>query len=694
MRRTAWLLLFVLLLTLVFASTVLPQRLDVSVGEPAPENIKAPTEFVDRPTTERRREEAMAEVSEVYEQDPEVSREALAEMESLFATIRAARQMIDEEEVEADAISPESRRLLARRLRNVIDFELQEDQVDTLILGPEEVIDDAEDLTDNLLSFIFAQGVKPDNVDNFREQFRENLGRSELPQPLIDLLKDTGAPLIEPNMFLDEAETEARREEAAEAVDPEIILPGQVIVPDGQIITPDDMIRLRDAGVLAENGVWRIYLGAFFFSLILLAILAAYTYRLHPDVFASESQLVLLGMLVLGTLFISRLALIVSPYLAPVGVGALLIAVLLNGNLAVLAGLLLALSMAVIMGGDLPPFLVAFASTTVAAIAATRIKDRNDFMRAGFMVSLVNVAILFAYHEYVGGASFMDPTLWRDVMWSAGNGLLTAVLAIGSLPFLEGLFGMMTPIKLVELASPTQPLLRRLLEEAPGTYHHSILVANMVEPAVEAIGGDSLLARVGAYYHDVGKIRRPYLFIENQFGGENPHDKLSPNLSALIIISHVRDGVELAREEDLPEAIIDFIATHHGNMLCSYFYSRSREQNESEDVDPSTFRYPGPRPRTKEGAVLMLADAAEASARALSRPSPDRLRALVRSIIHERLEDGQLDKCDLTFSDLDRIADVFSQVLGGAFHRRLEYPEIIQGLKEDQGVVNRDSDQR
>jgi len=225
---------------------------------------------------------------------------------------------------------------------------------------------------------------------------------------------------------------------------------------------------------------------------------------------------------------------------------------------------------------------------------------------------------------------------------------------------------------------PAHPLLRRLQLEAPGTYHHSVIVGNLAEAAAEAVGADALLARVGTYYHDVGKIRRPAFFVENQMGTENPHDRMTPSLSALTVAAHVRDGLDLAREYRLPEMIADFIPEHHGTTVMSYFYHQALERG--DQPEPGAYRYDGPKPQTRETAIVMLADAAEAAVRTLQRPTPDRIYEVVRRIIHERLEDGQLDECDLMFRDLEKIAQAFTRILTSIFHPRIEYPDPDRDL--------------
>jgi hypothetical protein len=292
--------------------------------------------------------------------------------------------------------------------------------------------------------------------------------------------------------------------------------------------------------------------------------------------------------------------------------------------------------------------------------------------RTGFIISLVNFIMILAL-----GLVSQTP---GDIVLKQGfagvvNGIGAAILTIGCLPYLENTFKITTAAKLLELAKPNQPLLQRMLVEAPGTYHHSIVVGNLAEAAADVIGADPVVVRVGAYYHDIGKIKRPYFFSENQLGGENPHDKIAPGLSTLIVTSHIRDGVELAVEHRLPEVIVDIIKQHHGTMLVSFFYKRAVDTEHGECVNEEDFRYEGPNPKTKEAALVMLADCTEATVRSLSKPTVNRIETTVRKLIRERLHEGQLDECGLTLKDLNTIGDVFIRVLTGIFHSRIEYPE-------------------
>jgi putative nucleotidyltransferase with HDIG domain len=317
------------------------------------------------------------------------------------------------------------------------------------------------------------------------------------------------------------------------------------------------------------------------------------------------------------------------------------------------------------------------------AFALAGVRRRSALLKAGMVASLAAMGSATAFTLLIPGGGGLRE--WGEaLLFSGGSGILSAAFTLGFLPYFEAVFGILSPLRLVELGNPNHPLLRKLLTEAPGTYHHSILVANLAESAAEAIGADGLLARIGAYYHDVGKIRRPRFFIENQMGRSNPHDKLSPHLSRTIILSHPADGVEILEQYRIPKPIRDIAAQHHGTTLLKYFYHKALKQKCGSQVREADFRYPGPKAQFKEAAIVGICDSAEAAVRALARPTPERIEALVKKIIQERLEDGQFDECDLTLKELDAIARIVTETLVGMFHTRLEYPEeaTVKGVKQ------------
>jgi len=293
-------------------------------------------------------------------------------------------------------------------------------------------------------------------------------------------------------------------------------------------------------------------------------------------------------------------------------------------------------------------------------------------------VVLTNTAVIVSIYLFFGNVSLDYDSLISfsySIFAGVGNGILSAVIAIGLLPFLESIFGVTTAITLLELSNPNHPLMRQMLLKAPGTYYHSMMVSNLAEAAAESVSADPLLTRVGSFYHDIGKLKRPYFFSENQLSGENPHSKLSPNLSTLIIGAHPGDGVELGRKHRLPEAILDIAVQHHGTGMISFFYQQALENSDREEVFAEKFRYEGPKPQSKEAAIIMLADAVEAGVRSLSKPSGNRVETMIRRMVKEKLEDGQLDQCDLTLKEIDQIAETFVYIMSGIYHSRIEYPE-------------------
>ncbi|ADU52251.1 7TM receptor with intracellular metal dependent phosphohydrolase [Thermaerobacter marianensis DSM 12885] len=708
-RRFMWGGLFFVCFTLLLATAVAPAQVRVRPGQAAPRDLVAPKQLVDRPATERLRQEAARAVPDQYQEDDTAAQQARQDVERAFQAVdgvreamarRVRQQGADQGTGQAGGAAPGTgssgdgglpapteadRALLAERL----GFSLPAEVADAVLTASDTTLAAMRRDLLALLQRELDQGIKEDQLAATRMRLGDEIGTLDHPRPLQEFLRLVGGRALRPNLIFDRAGTEEARRRAMEQVDPVVIVPGEVIVEAGEKVTEEDMVRLRDAGLLQEDlwGLAGIWAGTGLLVLLGMAAGGAYLATFDRRVYEDEPRFVLFGLVPLITLVFARLLQPVSPYLMPVATGPMLLAVLLNPRTALVAAMLLAAAVGVMAGDGLRLGIMAWLGGAAATFAISRLGHRSDFMRAGAVVAAVNAATTLGLALMFGSPPLAGLEVWKQVGWAAFGGLLAAILTIGLLPFLESFFGLVTPVRLIELANPNQPLLRRLLVEAPGTYHHSLMVANLAEAAVEEIGGNSLLARVGAYYHDVGKVRRPYFFIENQFGGENPHDKLSPNLSALIITAHVKDGIELARQHGLPEEIVRFIREHHGTTRVEYFLRRAQEQGEPEVLE-ANFRYDGPPPTTRETAVVMLADAVEATVRSLGHLTPGRIEQVVRKIIKDRLNDGQLDRADLTLRDLDRIAGTFVRVLTGVFHHRIEYPDVV--LKEMERSRRRD----
>jgi putative nucleotidyltransferase with HDIG domain len=355
--------------------------------------------------------------------------------------------------------------------------------------------------------------------------------------------------------------------------------------------------------------------------------------------------------------------------------------VLLERNLAILATIMLSVFVGLICQGSASYALVALGGGLAGILSTARLNQRSQFVGASIYIILANMTL-------IGGCGLITNQSFSTIGWGMLigllNGLLSAILAMGILPFLESAFSVTTVVRLLELSNFNHPLLKRLMMEAPGTYNHSVLVGNLAEAAADAIGADTLLVRVGSYYHDVGKLKRPYFFIENQGQNENPHDKLQPSLSAMIITSHVREGMEMLRQARFPEEVVALTEQHHGTGLLSMFYKKAQEHAlDSDSVREEAFRYPYHKPQSKEAALILLADITQAAMQALKQTAKGQVEETVRNVIKSRMEDGQLQECPLTFRDLQLIEEAFLRVLSGMNHSRLTYPE--QAAKEAGG---------
>jgi putative nucleotidyltransferase with HDIG domain len=430
-------------------------------------------------------------------------------------------------------------------------------------------------------------------------------------------------------------------------------------------------------------------LGVFLLVAFLLAALYAYLRALQPKDIRRPRSLVLIGIVLLVVLLLNRygLAGITSlhktyahiPLSAmraalPVPLGAVLLTVLFNPRLGFAGSLVLTILTGVMLDAPIQYFLFTFVGSLVGVFSLAGRVGRTAFFRAGSVLGLANAYTLLAFALLDGDAT----TLLADMVGGLVNGGIVAVLATGLLPLLEHSFGHTTDFTLLELSNLNEPMLRHLLLTAPGTYHHSVMVGTLAEAAADAVGANALLCRVGAYYHDIGKTRHPTYFIENHADALGRHEKLAPSLSRAIVMSHVKEGMEMAWDYGLPEVLVDLIPQHHGTRLVHYFYHRAKEAADPDlhAVQEEDYRYPGPKPQTREAAILMLADAVEAAARTLTDPAPARIQGAVQKLINGIFVDGQLDECDLTLRDLHIIANSFVRILTGIFHHRVDYPGI------------------
>lgn len=611
---------------LLYSSYSQRQRHALQVGEPSPQTYRAPVsiEVEDQIASERKRQFARNQVGIIYSSDPDLER-------LVVSTIVASGLTSEVQEFLIDAFQHPS---------GVSDEEL------------DALIDEA--------------------VARAPEAERGGVRR---------LLEDRLIATAQPNMRL----TEAAREATAASARPVLqqLRSGEVIVRVGDPLTTEHLrileaLGLYDPRAAALSRELLTMLGCLLMALLLTAPLI-YSFQQLREGYSS-SQLIFLVALLLAGLATQRLALTLAESFMVIAVVPLLMSVLVSESQAVLYSVWLALAVALFLPDA--PFL-AMITVLLGALSAsllTRVfRSRASLLFAGSLGGVMAGVGYSIYRVLLGG--FGGAATLSSLAWILGGGVLAGLVALGLMPLAESNLTFLTDFRLMELMSPSHPLLQRLLIDAPGSYQHSLIISNLVDQAVNNIGGNAVLARVGALYHDVGKLKRPQFFAENQFSGDNPHDHISPHLSYLIITSHVRDGVELLREYKLPKALDPFVLEHHGTTVLSFFYKRALE--DSDEVDEMNFRYAGPRPRSKESAVLMLADAVESASRSLAEPTQKSIRVMIDRLIEERLQDRQLAESQLNFHDIEVIANTFERMMTAIMHRRVRYPsaEEIQNLK-------------
>lgn len=683
-----WIIAALVFLSIVglLMANLFPESDELAVGKVATRDIVAPFRVENTYMTQREREHAarIAELEAItndafYTIRPSAGQQAVERVASIFSLLAQARadmqSIPDITNAQRLAFGDE----LRARLQTERDLNVPAESIQAALALSEEDFEQAEQVATMLATeFMERERISAEAVPLVRQQVVERVGNMDLPAGVRLAASGIVQSVIHPNLVLDSRLVQQARERAMAEVEPVYVEQGQIIVRWGDVIEPEHMAILMELGLLRPQADYRVVIGIVIAVALLLALLGVYLYQHENELLQNERMLSLLGLMIVATVGLAKLASLIHfegmGYIVPVALATMIIATLIDSQLALVTAVFLSLIVGIIGGTEgIKVAAVALTSGIAGVYSVSRISQRSDLTRAGLIVGAAAVVAMIGL-----GLVFADSFMIKYSFLGLVNGVVSAIGAIGLLPYLETVFGITSSIRLLELSNPNHPLLRKLLLEAPGTYHHSMMVGNLAEAAAEAIGGDPLLVRVGSQYHDIGKTRRPYFFAENQFGGVNPHDKISPTLSTLIITSHVKDGVELARQHKLPEVIIDFIREHHGTDLVKFFYHRALE--EGREVEEADFRYPGPNPHSKETAIVMLADAVEAAVRSMKNATPGRIEGLVRKIIKERLADGQLDESDITLRDLDRIADAFVRVLTGMFHQRVEYPEQV--LKE------------
>ncbi|WP_412839121.1 HD family phosphohydrolase [Bacillus paranthracis] len=689
-KKLSWISYVLLGAVLFFAlmNNVKPEQLDVDMYSIAKKTIHSPIKIEDKVITERKKQEAAQKVGDQYTYRSEYKQNRVDIVNDVFAKVNEVIQEMkaagpEEQKKMTDANKLEK---LKKKLPSNLTKELSDENLLYFINAEPDQLELAKNAALTSVSVIMGGNIKMSEEMAAKERFVNEMKSLNVNSGLKEAVNALGSYAITANYFYDPAVTKEKKKAEEDLVPPVYILQGQVIVREGETISSDMYNQLKLVGLLEKGNSFQPYVG-------LAVLIGVLLYFMHKqfEVFLQRKRedkpyilayITILSITIVLMKIISlfqKLEYAGIAYVVPVAMGTILVKLMIGDRFVFLTSMIFSVCGSIMFNEGVTSTLnysvgiyVLLSSLSVSIFLREK-NRRTMILQAGILVSILNVVVLAALLLLRNG-NFSPLEIGTQLLMASLSGIISSVLAMGILPYLESGLGIVSSMKLMELSSPNHLLLRRILLEAPGTYHHSVMVANLSEAACEAVGANGVLARVGAYYHDVGKTVQPQFFIENQMGIENPHDKLDPVTSKDIIIGHVTDGVKMLEEYHIPQEIIDIAGQHHGTTLLKYFYYKAIKEDK-EKYTEEMFRYPGSKATSKESAIVGIADSVEAAVRSMNHPTPDQINNLVQSIIKDRLQDGQFSECDLTFKELQIVGKTLCETLNGIFHSRITYPE-------------------
>lgn len=678
---------------LLLITAIKPQQYSLEAGDIPRSDIKAPRDTIDERATKEAEDKALEKVDKQYTQKAEVKKQAEDNVILLFEKLNT---IINNQSAQtATTTSVESNVSELKKIEGIV---LSEDEYKELLNIPKEQLSSLQKDILNIIDKTYEKNINEkddESLNTARDSAVSLVEKLNLADKLKYVLEELVKGQINPNCFYDEEKTQELIDETRKSVAKVVIKQNQIIVKEGVPVTQNQLDILSDLGMLDDGKNTSIYLYVYIVLAMFVGIIMFLQYnyidRNYSEIFKNTKKITLISVINLMTLVFARTIGLVSPFLIPFACAPILLTLLINYKISIVISILNVIVISIATGFDAQVMMLGVISSILGATLLKKMQQRNELLYSTIYLSIVGVIITVS-------TGILISSNLREVLIKSGitfiGGVLSGIFALGILPFLEGTFNEVTTLKLLELSNPNHPLLKKLLMEAPGTYHHSMLVANLAEMASEEVGANSVIVRIGSYYHDVGKTERPYFFGENQMGGENPHNHMTPNLSAKIIISHVKDGIELARKYNLPKVIQDIIGEHHGTTLVKYFYYTMKNNSENpEEVKEEDYRYPGPIPNSKEAGIIMLADSVEAAVRSIKEPSEDKIKEMINNIISDKLSCGQLNDCNLTIKDIEKIKKCFLTALNGIYHHRIEYPkEKIKSLNEENNDNNKNEE--
>lgn len=663
----------ILLFTISFVVTyfllitaIAPTKYELQEGDIAREDIVAQRETVDEQASEEKLKEALSKVDKQYTLKAEVKIAAENNINTLFEKLISLSAMeLDEKEKIVE-------------LRKVEGITLDESACKFLLSIPKDTLVKLKSEALEIIDSVYVKNIEDEDsesISDARSLASERVKALNLNSNISNVLNNIIIEQIKPNFYYDKEKTEEKIKEVQKNTEKVVIKKNQIIVQKGEPVTSRQIEILTELGLIGDSageGVILLYIVLAILLSSIMGIEFFYIYKNYRSIYLDFKKLVLINLINVFSLILVRCVSFASPFMIPLALAPLLMTMLINYKISLFVNSMNVIIVAALTGFNSQVIIIAIVNALVGATILRKMQQRNDILYSTLYIAVLSGVITFATGVILS-SNLKD--IFLNSAFSIIGTVFAGVLATGLLPFLESTFNIVTTLKLLELSNPNTPLLKKLLMEAPGTYHHSMLVANLAELAAEEVKANPVIARIGAYYHDVGKTTRPYFFKENQISKENPHDKITANLSTLIIISHVKEGLELAKEYNIPEVIQDIIAQHHGTTLVKYFYYTVKNNSENPDeVREEDFRYPGPIPSTKEAGIIMLADSVEAAVRSINEPTKGKIEEMVNNIIKDKLHSGQLNDCDLTLKDLETIRKCFLKTLNGIYHQRIEYP--------------------
>lgn len=648
----------------------MPLNLDINIGEPALQTIRSPQyiefqtqEDIDK--TDQLKNARRELINPIYSIDTSIQKQIIEEVIVFFTTLR-----------------------MNTSNQQHLDFLSRQSQGTIQSLSESELSDLESSIMDSI-SIILQDGIKDINYTTIDEKVIE-LNHEFFPKPQIQLIASICKQFLRPNLFIDEQRTKEIIEQQLSVIQPFVtsLKTGQVIVSKGDRYTKFHVDVLKALKLYGSKTSAINFIGIFIICSLLFILFERFLFYFYRKLHHQVSTYFLAYTLTLSVTLIA-LALYSIPnlkfidtlhFLIPLPAMIILLCLLLTPNIAMISGTISSILIAIMYQNNIYILLFLFFASCTTTYSCHKIFKRSDLVISGNAIGIVNILVIFSIGILT---DIVSPTwyLYNGIMGFA-NGFLCAMLSFAFLPYFEGAFKITTSLGLLETANLNHPLLKKLMLNAPGTYQHSLMVANLSEAAAEAIGADVILARIGAYFHDIGKMKRPIFFSENQFSTGNPHESLSPRMSKIIISAHAKDGVEMAHKYKLPKILQDFMMEHHGTSLVSFFYdiAKQTQEDESHESLKEDFRYPGPKPATKESGILMLADATEAAVRSIDKPTLPKIENLVEKVFISKITDAQLDQSGLSLNDIQLIKSTFLSIFKSIYHSRLDYEEELNKI--------------